>query len=80
MPDLAELVLEEARRVVDVLLAVGAALRHHALDLVVLARMERREREVLELPLDAVDAEPVGERRVDLERLLGLLDLLLLPR
>ena len=40
--------------------------------------MQRREREVLELPLDRVDAEPVRDRRVDLEGLLGLLDLLLL--
>ena len=41
--------------------------------------MQRLEREVLELPLDLVDAEPVRERRVDLERLAGLLDLLLAP-
>ena len=40
--------------------------------------MQGREREVLELPLDGVDAEPVGQGRVDLQRLLGLLDLLLL--
>jgi hypothetical protein len=40
--------------------------------------MQAREGEVLELPLDRVDAEPVGERRVDLEGLLRLLDLLLL--
>ena len=40
--------------------------------------MERRERQVLELPLDRVDAEPVRQRREDLERLLGLLLLLLL--
>ena len=36
------------------------------------------EREVLELPLDRVDAEAVRERRVDLQGLLGLVDLLLL--
>ena len=62
----------------DVSLAVGAALGDHRLDLLVLARMQRLEREVLELPLDRVDAEPVRERRVDLERLLRLLHLLLL--
>src|SRR5665647_1663374 len=39
---------------------------------------QRREGEVLELPLEVVDAEPMGERRVDLERLLRFLDLLLL--
>jgi hypothetical protein len=36
------------------------------------------EREVLELPLDRVDPEPVRERRVDLERLARLRELLLL--
>ena len=61
------------------LLAVGAALGDHRLDLGVLAGMQRLEREVLELPLDLVDAEPVRERRVDLERLARLLDLLLAP-
>jgi hypothetical protein len=34
--------------------------------------------QVLELPLDRVDAQTVGQRREDLERLLGLLVLLLL--
>ncbi len=41
--------------------------------------MQRLEREILELPLELVDAEAVRERRVHLERLLRLLDLLLLP-
>ena len=77
--DLLELGLEHHRRLADVLLAVGAALADHRLDLLVLARVERREREILELPLELVDAETVCQRRVDLERLLGLLDLLLLP-
>ena len=61
-----------------VLLALEPLLRDQRLDLLVLARVERREREVLELPLDRVDAEPVRERREDLERLLRLLLLLLL--
>ena len=61
------------------LLAVGAPLGDHRLDLGVLAGMERLEREVLELPLQLVDAEPVGERRVHLERLARLLHLLLAP-
>ena len=64
----------------DELLAVGPALVDHRLDLGVLARVERREGEVLELPLERVDAQAVRERRVDLERLLRLLDLLLLGR
>ena len=62
----------------DVAFAVGAPLGDHRLDLRVLARVQRLEGEVLELPLERVDAEPVRERRVDLERLLRLLDLLLL--
>ena len=61
------------------LLTVGAALGDHRLDLGVLAGMERLEREVLELPLQLVDPEPVGERRVDVERLASLLHLLLAP-
>ena len=66
------------RRLVDVLFPVGPALGDHRLDLGVLARMKRLEREVLELPLERVDAEAVSERRVDLERLARLLHLLLL--
>src|SRR6266851_1073016 len=59
-------------------LAIGAALADHRLDLLVLPWMQRLECEVLELPLHRVDAEPVRKRRVDLQRLRGLLDLLLL--
>jgi hypothetical protein len=61
-----------------VVLALGPLLVDQALDLLVLARVQRRERQVLELPLDRVDAEPVGDRRVDLQGLLRLVDLLLL--
>ncbi len=63
---------------VDVALALLALLADQALDLLVLARVKRREGEVLQLPLDRVDAQAVGDRRVDLQRLFGLLDLLLL--
>ena len=66
------------RRLLDLRLAVGAPVGDHRLDLGVLAWMERLERQVLELPLERVDPEPVRERRVDLERLLRLLHLLLL--
>ena len=78
--DLVELALEHAPGAVDVLLPLGPALVHHRLDLRVLARVERLEGEVLELPLDRVDTEAVRERRVDLERLARLLELLLLPQ
>ena len=73
-----QLLREVAARLGHVALALLALLVHQALDLLVLARVQRREREVLELPLDRVDAEPVRERRVDLQGLLGLVDLLLL--
>ena len=62
----------------DELLAVGPALVDHLLDLAEPLRVQGAEGQVLELPLERVDAQAVGERRVDLERLLGLLDLLLL--
>ena len=78
MSTLLELELQHPRGFDDVALAVGAALADHRLDLLVLARMQRLEREVLQLPLHRVDAEPVCERRIDLERLFRLLDLLLL--
>ena len=73
-----ELLGEVAAGARDVVLALLALLVDQALDLLVLAGMQRREREVLELPLDGVDAEPMRQRRVDLQRLLRLLDLLLL--
>ena len=73
-----ELLVEVAAGLGHVALALLALLVDEALDLRVLARVQRREREVLELPLDRVDAEAVRERRVDLQGLLGLVDLLLL--
>ena len=44
---------------------------HHLLDLGVALGVERGEGQVLELPLHALDAQPMGQRRVDVERLLG---------
>ena len=76
--DLVELELQDARRLGDVLLAVRSPLRDHCLDLLVLARVQGLEGDVLELPLERVDAEAMRERRVHLERLLRLLHLLLL--
>ena len=61
-------------------LAVGAPLGDLRLDLRVLARVQRLEAEILELALEGVDPEPVRERRGDLERLVRLLDVLLLAR
>ena len=54
----------------QLLLALGRAGRDHLLDLGVPLRVQHREREVLELPLHVGDAEPVRERRVDVDRLL----------
>ena len=63
-----------ARSPGQVVLALLAALGHHARDLVELVRLQVVEREILELPLDARDAEAVRERCVDLHRLARLLD------
>ena len=57
--------------VVDVGLALQPALGHPALQLEVVVGLQRAERQVLELGLDLGHAEAVGERRVDVERLLG---------
>jgi hypothetical protein len=63
---------------VDVALPVLTLLSDHALDLVVLPWVQGLEGEVLQLPLDRVDTETVGDRCVDVERLARLLNLLLL--
>ena len=76
--DLAELGAQVFPGLGDEVFALVALLGDQGLDLLVLARVQRREGEVLELPLDRVDSQAVGQRRVDLQRLAGLLDLLLL--
>ena len=73
-----ELVAQDRRGLLRLRLALGALVGDHRLDLRVLPRVERLEREVLELPLERVDPEPVRERRVHLERLARLLRLRLL--
>src|SRR5690606_4007883 len=47
--------------------AAGAAQR--ALEHAIAERVERPEAEILELDLEAIDTEPIRDRRVDLERL-----------
>ena len=54
------------------LVARGRALGDQPHDLVVHLGVQGREREVLELPLDGVHAQPVRQRGVDLEGLAGL--------
>ena len=77
-PELLKLLPEQLARLGDELLAVVPALVHHRLDLDIAPRVQRLEGEILELPLDRVDTEPVRERCVHLERLARLLVLLLL--
>ena len=69
--ELVELGRERRHDLAEVVLALGLTRRHHLLDLGVALRVQRREAKVLELPLDLLDAESVGQRRVDVERLLG---------
>ena len=78
MPTCCSSLGEELAGLVDVDLALVALLGDELLDLLVLARVQGREGEVLQLPFDRVDTEPVGERRVDLQRLARLRHLLLL--
>ena len=77
-PDRLELLLEVGAGGRHIALALLALLRDEALDLGVLARVQHRKRKILELPLDRVDTKAMGDRRVDLERLARLLELLLL--
>ncbi len=68
----AQVVADLVAHLVELLLARRRAVGHEPDDLVVDPGVEGRERQVLELPLDRVHAEPVGQRRVDLERLARL--------
>ena len=66
--------------IVQLLLAQRCPLGDHLLDLGVALRVQHREREVFELPLHVTDAEPVRERRVDVDGLLRDALLLLLRK
>ena len=72
IPTCGEFGLELGDHLGEVVLAGLSALGDHARDLVELVRFQVVEGQVLEFPLDARDAEPVGERGVDLHRLAGL--------
>ena len=69
-PDLGQLALEDRDHLIDVGLALEAALGDALLEVDVVARVERAERQVLQLGLHLGHAEPVRQRRVDVERLL----------
>ena len=78
MPASLEPRLELGDRPLDVALAALAARVEQLGELAEALGLEHLEREVLELPLDLPDPEPLGERGVDLHRLAG--DPLLLLR
>ena len=66
---LLQLARERRDRAGDVSLALGALLVEHLRDLLVELGLEKAEREVLKLPFELPDAQAIGERRVDVERL-----------
>jgi len=51
--------------------ALGALLVEHLGDALVGLGLDEAEREILDLPFDLPDAEPVGERGEDVDRFLG---------
>ena len=61
--------LQRREHVLDVVLAVEPALVEHRGDRLVCVGFERAQAQVLELPLQLPDAEPVGERREQVEHL-----------
>ncbi len=67
---LGELPLDEADHVVDVLLPLLLPPAHALGQVGVLGGLEPAEAQVLQLGLDPADAEPVRQRRVDVQRLL----------
>ena len=68
-PQLLQLAAQGRRDAVDQRLPLTSTRFDQARDLSVRPRVERLEGQILELPLHLLDAEPVRERRVDLQRL-----------
>ncbi len=66
---LAQLALQQLAHVGDVALAIQAPLGQRTRDAVIGLGLEIAEREILEFPLQAPDAEPIGQRGEDLARL-----------
>ncbi len=71
MPAASSLRRELGDRALDVGLAAFASRVEQLCQLPEALGFERLEGEILELPLDLPDAEPLGQRRVDLHRLAG---------
>ena len=69
MPSAAQVALEPRAQLLDVAFALDALLVEQARDELVGLGLEKAEREILDLPLDLPDAEPVGQRREHLQRL-----------
>ena len=69
-PNRAQLTVENLFDVIDVGFALLALARNLLDDLLVLLRVQLREGEVLQFPLDVPHAEAVGQRGVNIERLL----------
>src|SRR5581483_12367192 len=60
---------ENSDRLSDLLLAGAPRFVQQALELLIALRLKVGEGRIFEAPLELPDAEPVGEGRVDLERL-----------
>ena len=75
-----QVVLHLVDHLAQIVLAQRRPGRDHAHDLVVHLGVQGGEGEVLQLPLDRVHAQPVGQRREDLQGLVGDHDLLVLPQ
>ena len=67
-----QVLLDLEANLAQVLLASRGPLSHHVLDLLVHARVEGLEGPILQLPLDRVHPQAVGQGRIDLQGLLGL--------
>ena len=70
-PQLGEPLAHLLEHLGEVEVALGRPGGHHVVDLGVALRVHRRERQVLELLPHLLHPEPVGQRRVDVERLAG---------
>ena len=70
-PERAEALAHRHEHAGQVVVALGGTRGHHLLDLGVALGVQGGEGQVLELPLELLDPEPVRQRRVDVEGLLG---------
>ena len=66
-----QFLLERLHHLAQIRFTLGRASGDHLFDLGVTLGVQRRETQVLELPLDRLDPEAMRERRVHVESLLG---------